>query len=69
MLRAVLVNIDEQKRVLGGGVPRPCGMLCSVLVNIDQQKRVINNFCYESENIVFSIFNLTESVLFILYPY
>ena len=36
-------------------------MLCSVLVNIDQQneKKVIHNFCYVSENIIFSNLNLT----------
>ena len=29
-------------------------MLCLVLVNIIQLKKVINNFCYVSENIIFS---------------
>ena len=29
-------------------------MLCLVLVDIIQLKKVINNFCYVSENIIFS---------------
>ena len=34
-------------------------MLFSELVNIDQQKKVIINFCYVSENTIFSNLNFT----------